>query len=76
MPGTRAALVVEHLTRSSAEFRAMWDTFVVTHPYIGQRILRDRSGKEGLFSYATLASPHAPTPRITIYVPISGSFFE
>ena len=71
-PGTHAASVVEHLTANSAEFRTMWDTFVVTHPYIGERILRDRSGKEGLFSYATLASPHAPSPWITVYIPISG----
>ena len=68
--GTRAALIVGHLKDNSPEFCEMWDTFQVTHPYIGQRILRDRSGKESVFSYATLTSPHAPSPWITMYIPI------
>ena len=68
--GTRAADIRDRLMGDSADFRAMWDAFLVTHPYIGQRILRDRAGREVLFSYATLTSPHAPEPWITVYVPI------
>jgi len=70
-PGTRAAAVADHLKASSSEFRTMWNTFVVTDFYVGQRTLRDRSGNEITFSYATLASPNVPSPWITIYVPVS-----
>lgn len=66
---SRAAEIVEYVRAQSREFANLWDSFVVTDFYVGQRILRDEVGSEVSFTYATLTSPNAPYPLLTIYLP-------
>ena len=70
-PGSRVARVVEYLRKASREFAACWDSFLLTDFYIGQRILRNKAGKDSLFTYATLTSPNTSSPLLTLYLPLS-----
>lgn len=69
---SRTGQVIEHLNKVSPEFKSSWDSFVVTDYFVGPRKLRNSDGKETLFTYATLTSPTAPWPMLSLYVPVEG----
>lgn len=68
---SRASRVVNHLMQASPEFKEIWDHFIVTDFFVGIRVLRDWEGRDVFFHYATLASPYAASPWLTVYLPTS-----